>query len=61
MSAFKFPARRHLGFHDVTALSLVGAEVLLFETIVQRNDVMKSKMAAAGNLKADISSVYYYH
>ena len=23
VSAFKFPARRHLGFHDVTALSLL--------------------------------------
>ena len=32
--AFKFPTRYHLGFYDVTALSLLlKAEVLLFETI----------------------------
>ena len=53
---FKFPARRHLGLHDVTALSLLflycwKAEVLLFETIGQRSDVMKSKMAARRKFK----------
>ena len=38
------------------------AEVLLFETIGQRTDVMKSKMAAREfYLKAEIFSVYYYY
>ena len=46
--AFKFPRRCHLGFHDVTALSL-----LLFKTKGQGIDVMKSKMAACGKFNSD--------
>ena len=45
---------RHLGFYDVTALSLLlKAEVLLFETIGQCSDFIKSKMAAHGKIKSD--------
>ena len=52
--AFKFPARRHLGFYDATAMSLLlKAELLLFETIGQCSDIMKSKMAARGKFKSD--------
>ena len=44
IAAFKFPARRHLG---------------LFETIGQRSDVAKSKMAGREKFEAIIISVYY--
>ena len=53
---FKFPAHRHFEFDDVSALSLlllVKLDFLLCETIGQRNDVIKSKMAARGKLKKD--------
>ena len=54
MIAFNFPARYHLGFCDVTVLSLLlKAELLLFETIGQRSNAMKSKMAARGKFKSD--------
>ena len=53
ISALKFPTRCHLGFHDVTALSLLWkAEVLLLETIGQRSDIMKSKMVARRKFKS---------
>ena len=49
---FKFPARRHFEFYDVSALSLLLLiRGFLCETIGQRNDVIKSKMAARGKLK----------
>ena len=63
MIAFKFPARRHLGFYDATALPLLllKAELSLFKTIGQRNDVTKSKMAARGNFKSDnLSKLYLF-
>ena len=37
------------------------AGVLLFETIGQRNDVVKAKMVARGKFKTRNLSVYYYH
>ena len=54
ISAFKFPACRHLGSHDVTVLPLLleSLEVLLFEIIGQRFDVIKSEMAASGKFKS---------
>ena len=53
MIALKFPARCHLGFHDVTALSLLlKAELPLFKTKGQRSDVMKSELAARGKFKS---------
>ena len=54
----EFPGRRHFEFYDVLRLPLCrycfSAEVLLCETIEQPYYVMKSKMAALGNLKAKI-------
>ena len=50
--AFKFPSLYHLGFHDVTTLPLLlKAEPPLFETIRQRSDFMKAKIAARGKFK----------
>ena len=45
--ALKFPTYCYLGFYDVTALVLLlKVELLLFETIGQSIDVIKSKTAA---------------
>ena len=51
---FRISRVRHLGFYDVTELSLMlKAELLLFATIGQHSDVTKSKMAARGKFKSD--------
>ena len=50
--AFNFPTHCPLGFHDITALLLLKAELLLFEKIGQCSDFMKSNMAAHGKFKS---------
>lgn len=51
--AFKFPARRHLGFYDITELTTVSNKrTSAFQQQRHPSDVIKSKMANCGRFKS---------